>query len=222
MGVICCRKRSVRISLPTTQEVRHDAATDLGSPIHRIVKVLREEGVRLFAVGDPDQCIYEQLQDAQPELLRELADASRDYASRKSLSIELELDEAMPIVPVDRRKLTQAMFSLVTNAVDASPPGETITLRSNSHTGRSTTVEIVVEDRGPGMEEEVLRKIFDPYFSTKKSGTGVGLNLTRRIIFGHQGTIEADSSPGLGCRMRVVLPVQAPAGSSGNGTDSDT
>ncbi|MEE8142451.1 MAG: ATP-binding protein, partial [Planctomycetota bacterium] len=153
------------------------------------------------------------------EILRELADVSTIYADRRQVSIELELAEDLPEVPVDRSKLNQALISLVTNAVDASPPGKTVTLRSErpDDPGR---VDIVVEDQGPGMEPEVLRRIFTPFFSTKKSGTGVGLSLTQRIIFGHQGGISADSSPGNGCRMRVSLPVEVRLEKGSNGTDT--
>ncbi|MFQ5653667.1 MAG: ATP-binding protein [Planctomycetota bacterium] len=152
-------------------------------------------------------------------LLRELADASRPYAQRKDVRIDLDLAEELPSLPIDRRKLDQAFISLVTNAVDASSPGMVVTLRSGRKAANSSAVEIVVEDHGPGIEVDLQAKIFSPTFSTKKHGTGIGLSLTRRIILEHQGRIDVDSSPGDGCRMRVSLPFDAPAKEGTDGTD---
>ena len=72
-------------------------------------------------------------------------------------------------------------------------------------------VELIVEDKGLGMDESTLARVFEPFFSTKldKKGTGLGLSLVRRTILEHEGTIEVASSPGQGTRVAVKLPLAA-------------
>jgi len=66
---------------------------------------------------------------------------------------------------------------------------------------------VVVEDDGPGIHEDLAGKIYDPFFSTKEGGTGLGLALTHQIVRDHGGTIRVDSRPGHGARFTVSLPV---------------
>lgn len=70
-----------------------------------------------------------------------------------------------------------------------------------------TRVVVLVRDRGPGIAPEDLPKIFDPYFTTRRTGTGLGLAISRNIVEGLRGTIAVDSRPGEGTTVRIVLPV---------------
>lgn len=140
------------------------------------------------------------------EVLTEVAAATEPFARRRGVRIELQLDPACPGYPVDRRRLDQALLSLVNNAVEASTTGSVVTLHAGYHADRRE-LELRVEDQGEGMTPEVQAKVFTPYFSTKKSGMGLGLALTRRIILSHDGDIKADSAPGKGCRMVLTFPV---------------
>jgi PAS domain S-box-containing protein len=103
------------------------------------------------------------------------------------------------------QKLIQVFVNLLTNATDASQPGQPITIDSKV---RGTQVVISVEDQGKGIAEEHLSKIFEPFFTTKMvgEGTGLGLSLTYRIIQQHGGSISVASSTGGGCRIDIVLP----------------
>lgn len=154
-------------------------------------------------------------------VLRDLAGASEDFARRRSVCIELDLSENLPELPIDQRRIDQALASLISNAVDASSPGDVVTLRSRWNPKQRDHVEIIIEDSGKGLTAEEKQKMFLPYYSTKKSGTGLGLSLTQRIILGHQGSIVADSEPGDGCRMRVSLPLNPPTEVEDDGSDSD-
>jgi signal transduction histidine kinase len=105
---------------------------------------------------------------------------------------------------VDRRKIRQAVINLMLNAKEAlAPRGGTITL-----TLRSTDDGIVVEvaDDGPGMDAHVRRHAAEPFFSTKSAGTGLGLAQSRMVVERHGGTFHIDSAPGLGTRVKIVLP----------------
>lgn len=141
-------------------------------------------------------------------VLRDSRSALVDFARDQGVEIELDLHEDLPPIPIDRRKVTQAVISLLTNAVEASPRGGTVTIRSAPGKSGDDNVEIMVEDEGPGIPPEEREKVFNPDFTTKKNGTGWGLSLSQRIVFGHHGRIAVETAPGSGCRMRVELPVR--------------
>lgn len=163
----------------------------------------------------------ERVREQLGPILEEVATAVRDYAAIQGVSLEVCLEEALPPVDVDRRKLGQALVSLLTNAVEATPAGGRVRLSSQLDAARQHHAEIVVEDQGPGVPLAEQEKIFSPAFTTKVNGTGLGLSLCQRIVFGHQGHISVDSKPGTGCRMRVSLPIStAEEGQHGSGTDS--
>ena len=110
----------------------------------------------------------------------------------------------------DPDQLRRAMVNLVGNAVDAMPNGGTLTVSVGSRDdgGRS----VVVEDTGVGIPPGDRERIFEPYFTTKASGLGLGLVLTKKIIDAHGGRIAVESEPGKGTRIEVSLPVGPPAG----------
>ena len=128
------------------------------------------------------------------------------------------------VIQGDRRQLQQVFLNLGINAIEASEgqkpirfelKGAKIT-RFGSHRVGTTksqrmlvadAVEISVGDEGGGLAPDVLPKAFTPFFTTKKSGTGLGLSVVSRIVRGHGGEIEVDNHPGQGCTFRVRLPV---------------
>ena len=102
-------------------------------------------------------------------------------------------------------KLVQVFVNLLTNATDASEPGQTISMISETRAGQ---VLISVRDQGSGIAEEHLSRLFEPFFTTKTvgEGTGLGLSLTYNIIQEHGGSISVSSKPGQGCRFDILLP----------------
>ena len=109
--------------------------------------------------------------------------------------------------------LLKALFNICENALEAMPEGGTLTIsadtvRRKGHEGEAESAEIVIADTGRGISEEVLPKIFAPFFSTKGTvGVGLSLTLTRQTIEDEGGTIEVQSTPGQGTRCRVSLPI---------------
>ena len=100
--------------------------------------------------------------------------------------------------------LQQAVLNLALNACQAMPNGGTLKLSCRSASHRR--VEIDVEDTGVGIPPENLGKIFDLYFTTKETGTGIGLSMVFRIVQLHDGEVEVESTPGRGTRFRLVFP----------------
>ena len=122
------------------------------------------------------------------------------------------------IIHADAQQVSQAFNNIILNAVHAMPEGGTLTVRVNSaqlpvgnrHSlPAGDYVEIVFTDSGCGIRSEDLHKIYDPYFTTKESGTGLGLSTTFSIINGHSGRIEITSDAGKGTTATILLPSSA-------------
>jgi signal transduction histidine kinase len=124
----------------------------------------------------------------------------------KQLKIKcrLELDENLPKILMDDRLIKQAFLNLIKNAQTAMPDGGTFTVAT---TGTDSEIKILLSDTGVGISEENISKIFEPYFTTSESGTGLGLTLVFKIIREHQGEITVESSPGKGAKFEIILPV---------------
>ncbi len=141
-------------------------------------------------------------------LVREMADLLRSVISKKA-ELRIEVEAELPAVPADASQLRQVVMNLITNASDAlqGEPG-TIAVGVGGVGGSSGGggVFLEVRDTGVGMDAETLRRMFDPFFSTKFSGRGLGLSAVHGIVRGHDGTLAVDSRPGEGARIRIVLP----------------
>jgi len=132
----------------------------------------------------------------------------------KRAKIRREFDPAMPAIDMDAEQVKQVFLNLVLNALQAKPDGCILTVRTHAeippgvagirHRGRF--VMAVVEDDGPGIPPERIGKIFQPFYTTKESGTGLGLSMTRKILDLHEGWITAESGVGRGASFSVFLP----------------
>ncbi len=113
----------------------------------------------------------------------------------------------LPELEVSVQEIESALLNLVANALDATPPGGTVSVSAREVTNGGG-VELVVSDTGEGMTEEVLQRAFDPFFTTKPvgQGTGLGLSITRNIVEAHAGAIDVKTAPGAGTTVRVWLP----------------
>jgi len=116
----------------------------------------------------------------------------------------LELDENVPEILMDERYMKQALLNLITNAKAAMPAGGVLTIATNC---ADNEIKISVCDTGIGIKKENIEKIFEPYYSTKETGTGLGLIQVYKIIKEHQGEISVDSDPGTGSDFRIILPL---------------
>ncbi len=112
----------------------------------------------------------------------------------------------LPEIKVDRNYFKQVLLNLILNGIQSMPRGGGLTLEARVSGGN---LDVTVADTGDGIPQEVLPKIFEPYFTTKAKGSGLGLAIARRIIEAHGGTLTVDSTVGQGTRFRITVPVSA-------------
>jgi PAS domain S-box-containing protein len=142
---------------------------------------------------------------------------------QKSLVLETKLGNNIPPILADAKQIEQALLNIVQNAIDASPPGETITITTCYEQGNSAvlqkevgihqpTVIITVRDRGRGFAEEIEKHLFEAFRTTKPQGTGLGLMLTKHILDRHGARIAVKRAKGGGTIVYLLFPVPNPKG----------
>lgn len=124
-------------------------------------------------------------------------------ARKRQVTIVFEPDAHLSPVHADADQLKQIVLNLVLNAIDASPPETTVTIRTFED---AEGPAFEVEDQGVGIPPERLDDIFEPFYTTKKTGTGLGLALVHQMIVEHGGTVTVDSEVGQGTLFTVFLP----------------
>lgn len=120
-----------------------------------------------------------------------------------NITIDTELADDLPQAMVDHDQMRQVLHNLIGNAVDAMQDGGNLSVTTRLEADAAVAIEI--SDTGCGMSEEVRQKIFTPYFTTKETGTGLGMAITAQIIEEHGGEISVDSEEGIGTRVTVKL-----------------
>ncbi len=130
---------------------------------------------------------------------------------RKDITVELSLDDNLPQVAADSKQLQQVFINLITNSADAIKAKGSIVIKSYTETsgkhGDGEYAVVSICDNGMGIPPEDLSKIFNPFFTRKADGTGLGLPITQRILHQHGGIIDVESSFGNGTTFYVKLPV---------------
>jgi signal transduction histidine kinase len=121
----------------------------------------------------------------------------------RKVTIESRLAAALPAVPADAERLAMALVNLVMNAADAMPDGGTLTARTAA---AGDAVRIEIADTGVGIDPAALDQVFDPFFSTKREGVGLGLVNTKTIVELHGGSVELVPGEGRGTRAILTLP----------------
>ena len=149
--------------------------------------------------------------DVQPESLEQVISGAREATQSLANGVEIRLEslEPLPPVPMDARMLRQALVNLLTNSVQAMPKGGEVRVRTHleQRSGRSwATVE--VSDDGPGITQATAERIFQPFFTTKATGTGLGLAVVKRIVEAHRGYIGVVSVEGKGTTFTLRLPLE--------------
>jgi signal transduction histidine kinase len=150
-----------------------------------------------------------------PALLERVVELYANEIEAKQLRVVRDYAGDLPRVEADPDSLYRAFVNLVGNALDAMRTGGRLTLRAGWATAdrlatrRTRLVAIEIEDDGVGIPDSDADRVFNPFFTTKDTGTGLGLALTHKIVDDHGGTIDFRSVPGRGTTFRIVLPVTA-------------
>ena len=141
-----------------------------------------------------------------PDLIEEVLMLTNKQLERMRVRMETHL-EPTPPVKGSPTQLKQVLLNLVLNAMESMSDGGDARIEVYSERGR---VAIAVSDTGVGMDERTMSRIFEPFYSTKGEGTGLGLSVSYGIIQGHGGDIQVESQPGQGSRFTVWLPHHPP------------
>jgi len=132
-------------------------------------------------------------------------DFYRPQADDTKIEISPHLQPGLPAVAADEPLLRQMLMNLCRNAADAMPDGGRLEIQTTVVDDR---VALVVIDNGRGMDEAARSRMFDTFFSTRPSGSGLGLPTVRKIVQAHLGTIDCESEPGQGTKFTILLPTE--------------
>jgi signal transduction histidine kinase len=143
------------------------------------------------------------------EAIREMFRSLSSRALARGTTLSTELTPQLPPVLGDRIQIEQVILNLATNAMDAMDEleGGERKVVARSRLVDEFFAEVTVEDTGPGIPDKRLEKVFEPFFTTRESGMGMGLALVRSIVESHGGQIWADSSTAGGAMFRFTLPL---------------
>ncbi|MGH7795973.1 MAG: sensor histidine kinase [Candidatus Binatia bacterium] len=142
-------------------------------------------------------------------LVRDVVETMHSRFTDANVSRNLELGANIPSVACDLNHLEQALMVLITNALEATPKGGAVTIRTSSidHNSGVKTVQISIEDKGAGIPEENRQRVFEPFFTTKPHGTGIGLPLAKKFVEINGGKIVLTNSSSPGTKVEITLPV---------------
>ena len=155
----------------------------------------------LFAVRPMDVSLKDKNLEA---LINESLELVKPELVEEEIELEISFEEDIPMLQLDDRLMKQAILNIIKNAMNAMPGGGHLAVnifRENEN------VVLVIKDDGEGIEKENLDKIFEPYFTTKDFGSGLGLTLVYKIIKEHDGEIQLKSKVGIGTSFIIKLPV---------------
>jgi signal transduction histidine kinase len=170
--------------------------------IKRLVQRMLEYNAGHFQLGDSLDKI-----DIN-DVIQSMLDLTRKTFQQSGKEIVLDLKNVPPVMG-NRDALAQVFINLVLNASEAMEKGGTLTISTRRH---KDMVKVAFADTGVGIPQEMLDRIFDPFTTTKSSGSGLGLFVSYGIIEGHHGSIKVDSTPNKGTTFTVFLPVATSSG----------
>lgn len=135
--------------------------------------------------------------------------------AQRHLMLETDFAEGMPPVGIEAKQIEQVILNLVQNAIDCSPEAGTIRVSTclfedikAKNAAQATKIAVVILDRGPGIGQEQMKHLFEPFRTTKHGGTGLGLALSKQIMDKHQAELRIESAVGGGTIARLIFPVQ--------------
>jgi signal transduction histidine kinase len=197
-------------------------SADAGEGPGRYMKVLETEISRLAAIVDnflsfarPSSVPMTEVR--LDDILRQLADLLTNQAESRRIKLDLQV-AGLPAVHGSEDQLKQVFLNLAINSLEAMPDGGLLRIRAETTAGEDSSgrgdslITVTIQDTGVGIPADQIPRLFDPYFTTRPKGTGLGLTIVHRVIHEHRGSIRVASVPGKGTTFTVELPLLAPAG----------
>jgi PAS domain S-box-containing protein len=180
------------------EEFKKESLETIYFHINRISEILKQlSSFTKMPVEEQKQCNINEVIETSVNLIQ--------YDKKaKSITITKELTPSLPDIAVNGNQLSQVFVNLTLNAIDAMPNGGTLTVRSFV---KVDNIAIQFEDTGVGIPKEDITKIFDPFYTTKEKGTGLGLAVSYDIIKKMNGTLTVDSELGKGTTFTITIPV---------------
>jgi PAS domain S-box-containing protein len=201
-GILGCLELAhVSMGDPDRQKKYLDLASSALESLNEIVE-------RILSFQRPLQGTMEHT-DAR-NLIEEVLALSNKKIEQENITIVLKLDRKMPKVYGIPGQLKQVFLNLTLNAVEAMDPGGVLTISSKKVVMEEPWLQISFSDTGKGISEEELQRLFEPFYSTKTNGTGLGLWVSQNIIDSHRGRITSESKLDEGTTFTVWLPLNPP------------
>jgi signal transduction histidine kinase len=153
---------------------------------------------------------FHPLRESVPRLVEGLLPAFSELLKERQVQLNLDIPPALPDIQVDPMQVEQALVEIVSNALDAMPHGGRLRIGASSNGAAAGPREVAIEvaDTGPGIPDQVLPSVCEPFFTTRPEGTGLGLAIAKRYVEQNGGRLEIVSRPG-GTLVRVRLPAAA-------------
>lgn len=196
----------------------HEALTGLAGDIRQIFDTVLEAGINCQTIANNMLQYSRQSSPARVvrqdinELIRKMLKTLGKHLGTDKVTLELDLDKRTPVARLEPSKLQQALVNLVVNAIHAMqevPPPRRVLKIETRLDPEARKIYIHVIDQGPGISPRKMEKIFQPFFTTKGHGTGLGLYISRKVLQDQGGTITLQSEVGKGTQFTIQLPLEA-------------
>lgn len=188
-------------------------------PTKENFEIIRDEAIRLeqlvddlrtLSLADAGELSINRQEVSPQKLLEDLRATYLHIASQKNVKIELDTASELPMLNIDPSRMTQVLTNILDNALKHTPEGGQIVLSAQNVTG---SVQLSIQDSGPGIEDENANRIFERFYRTDSArhrdggGSGLGLAIAKSIVLAHNGKIWAESEPGQGLTVHIKLPL---------------
>jgi len=186
---------------PTMREQLNPRLEIIHGELHRLTSIVEN----FLCLTRPSSLDLEPVD--LPRLVNHVCELLRPESAAREIEIVAEFRQPLPPLMADSVRLTQALLNLMINALQAVERKGRINVRVRE---TDAAVVLAVSDNGPGIPPEKLASIFDPYFTTKPEGNGLGLWIAQQIVTAHGGTLKAQNAPDGGAVFAMLLPLKKP------------
>ena len=166
--------------------------------LNRIDQIMSQ----LLLLAKPQAKLYKET--SLNDLLLFVETLLQQEAVVQNIKIETDISEELPLIRVEENELKQVLINLVKNAMDAMEDGGTIHIKGEV---KDNKIQLSIKDEGCGIPANCLKRIGEPFYTTKEKGTGLGLMVSTKIMKEHRGNLEFDSVEGVGTTVRMILPL---------------